>query len=129
MRVVGSEGVVMDPPGTTMLSMLPRTCKETSVSHEAREEHVPERCLGLDHASGRPLGLCTSAMSNRRCTNRRMPPITPWACGSPQKTSCPSTRDGATYLPVLFASSLLMCDGAHRDPPPARYRIHSSTTT
>src|SRR4030095_13045589 len=35
MRVVGSEGVVMDPPGTTMLSMLPRAGDETSVSHEA----------------------------------------------------------------------------------------------
>ena len=28
-----------------------------------------------------------------------------------------------------LASSLLIRDGAHRDPPHARYRIHSSTTT
>jgi hypothetical protein len=48
MRVVGSEGVVMDPPGTTMLSMLPRAGDETSVSHEACEERFPERCLGVD---------------------------------------------------------------------------------
>ena len=47
MRVVVSEGIVMDPPATTTRSMLPRACDETSVSHEAREEHVPERCLVL----------------------------------------------------------------------------------
>jgi hypothetical protein len=57
MRVVGSEGVVMDPPGTTTLSMLPRVGDETSVSHEACEERFPERCLGVDSKGYAAMGF------------------------------------------------------------------------
>jgi hypothetical protein len=51
MPVVGSEGVVMDPSGTTTLSMLSRAGDETSMSHEACEERFPKRCLGV-HSKG-----------------------------------------------------------------------------